>query len=63
MRVALGAMGRVRSAKTLVASLVPRRVEDRISRNMSYHTFRFPVWSAYATIVFVFATLRHRSPK
>jgi hypothetical protein len=30
---------------------------------MSYHTFRFLVWLAYATIVFLFVTLRHRSSK
>ncbi len=31
--------------------------------SMSYHTFRFLVWLGYATVVFLFITLRHRSDK
>ena len=31
--------------------------------SMSYHTFRFLVWLAYATVIFLLITLRHRSQK
>jgi hypothetical protein len=31
--------------------------------SVSYHTFRFLVWLAYATVVSLFITLRHRSTK
>jgi hypothetical protein len=39
------------------------RTRRQDESGMSYHTFRFLVWLAYATVVFVWITLRHRSPK
>jgi len=34
-----------------------------MNRTMNYHTFRFVVWLGYASVVFLFVRLGHRSQK